>query len=138
MKTSINLSWLDKMAFETEVNGHKIVLDADESVGGEDQGPRPKAFMMVALAGCTAMDVISILKKMRVKPESFNVKIEAELTEEHPKHYSKMTIIYAFKGKDLPRQKIEKAVNLSQDRYCGVSANYRKAMALDHEIRIEE
>jgi len=136
MKDSINLKWLDKMVFETEIDGHKIKVDAKEEVGGTDQGPRPKPLMMVALAGCTAMDVISILNKMRLDVEIFNVKVEGELTEEHPKHFTAMHIIYEFKGRDLPMDKLERAVQLSQENYCGVSASYKKAMKLTHEIRI--
>ena len=72
MKTreEINTRWIDNMAFETEINGHKLIIDADHEVGGENLGPRPKPFMLAALGGCTAMDVISILKKMRVEVKS--------------------------------------------------------------------
>ncbi len=136
MKESINLKWLDKMVFETEIDGHKIKVDAKEEVGGTGQGPRPKPLMMVSLAGCTAMDVISILNKMRLDVEIFNVKVEGDLTEEHPKHFTAMHIIYEFKGKDLPMDKLERAVQLSQENYCGVSASYKKVMNLTHEIRI--
>lgn len=126
------------MSFETEMNGHKVILDADPSVGGEDKGVRPKPLMLLSLAGCTAMDVISILRKMRVDVDDFNVRVEADMTEEHPKHYTKMHVIYTFKGKDLPKDKIEKAVSLSDEKYCGVSAVYRKALELTHEIRLED
>jgi putative redox protein len=136
MKESIDLKWLDKMAFETGLNGHKIVVDAKEEVGGTNRGPQPKPLMMVALAGCTAMDVISILNKMRVQVEDFHVKIEGDLAEEHPKYFKAMHIIYEFKGKDLPMDRLERAVQLSQENYCGVSASYKKAMKLTHEIRI--
>ena len=82
------------------------------------------------------MDVVSILKKMKVEPEYFNIRIEADLTEEHPKVYSKVHIIYEFKGKDLEREKLQKAIELSQEKYCGVSAMYRKAMEVSYEIVI--
>lgn len=136
MKDSINIRWIGDMAFETEVNKHKIILDANPEVGGKNLGPRPKPLMMVALAGCTAMDVVSILKKMRVNIEGFNVRVEGELTEQHPKHFVSMHIIYEFKGKDLPVDKIKKAIEMSQETYCGVSASYRKAMQLSYEIKI--
>ena len=126
------------MAFETELNGHKLVIDARENVGGEDRGPRPKPLMLTALAGCTGMDVISILKKMRVDVKGFEVIVEADETDEHPVHYHKMHVIYQFTGKDLPREKVEKAVRLSEERYCGVSEVYRKAMELTSEIRYIE
>jgi len=73
MKTTLTLDWLEDMAFESEINGHKIVIDADESVGGKNRGPRPKPLVMLALAGCTAMDVVSMLKKMRVEIEDLKI-----------------------------------------------------------------
>ncbi|HRW62864.1 MAG TPA: OsmC family protein [Bacteroidales bacterium] len=138
MKTSLKANWIEGMYFESEINGHKIILDAEENVGGTDKGPRPKPLMLLALAGCTGMDVVSILKKMRVELDKFEVEIEADSTEEHPKHYNKMKVIYKFWGKDLPMDKIEKAVNLSEERYCGVSAVYKKAIDMSSEIRINE
>lgn len=137
MKQSISMGWKEAMSFETTLNGHKIILDADEAVGGTDKGPRPKALLLVSLAGCTAMDVISILGKMRVQPEAFRVETDGELTEEHPKYYHKLHLRYVFKGKDLPMDKLEKAVSLSQERYCGVSAMLSKAATITHEIVIE-
>jgi len=136
MDTSVKLSHLEKMQFESELNGHKITIDADPKVGGEDKGPRPKPLMLLSLAGCTAMDVISILRKMRVEPDDFNVEVQADQTDEHPKHYHKMHVIYSFEGKDLPEDKVKKAVNLSEERYCGVSAVYKKAIEMSLEIRI--
>ena len=135
-KEQVKVTWLENMAFEAEVNGHKIILDADSSVGGENKGPRPKPFMLTALAGCTGMDVVSILKKMRVKPDYFNVVVDGELTEEHPKQFFKMHVIYEFKGNELPMDKLKKAVSLSEDRYCGVSAMYNKVIELTSEIKI--
>lgn len=137
-KISVNTNWKGNMAFEADVNGHKFMIDADEKVGGQDQGPRPKPLMLAALAGCTGMDVISILKKMRVELDDFDVDVQAESSDEHPVSYTKMHIKYTFKGKDLPLDKIEKAVNLSQDRYCGVSDFYKKVIPLTHEIIITE
>jgi len=136
MKTSLNVNWKSGMAFESEINGHKITIDAKEENGGNDLGPRPKALMLLSLAGCTGMDVVSILKKMRVDLDDFAIEVEADLTEEHPKQYSKMNVIYKFWGKDLPMDKIEKAVSLSDERYCGVSAVYKKAIEMTHEIRV--
>lgn len=136
MRESISLKWMDNLAFEVNVDGHKITIDAKTEVGGTDKGPPPKPLMMVALAGCTGIDVASLLKKMRVEFEEFNVKVEGDITEEHPKHFSGMHIIYEFAGKDLPVDKIKKAIELSQDKYCGVSATYKKTMDLSYEIKI--
>jgi putative redox protein len=133
---AIETRWLGNMAFETEVNGHKIILDATAEVGGEDLGPRPKLLMLSALGGCTGMDIVSLLKKMRVDFEGVKVIVEGDLTEEHPKHFSKMHVIYEITGKDLPLDKIRKAVNMSEERYCGVRAVYSKAMEITSEIRL--
>ncbi|MBC8486726.1 MAG: OsmC family protein [Bacteroidetes bacterium] len=138
MKNKVDVTWAEEMSFEAYVNDHKIMLDADEKVGGKNRGPRPKPLTLVSLGGCTGMDVISILKKMRVEPEYFNVQVEGELTEEHPKYYHTITITYIFRGKDLPREKLEKAINLSQDKYCGVSAMLNKAVKIKHKIVIGE
>ena len=138
MKHVVDMAWTDKVAFEADMDGHKVIVDATEEVGGSDLGPRPKKLMLTALAGCTGVDVIMILKKMKVEVEAFNVIVEADVTEEHPKHYSKMKVIYQFKGKDLPYEKLEKAVKLSEEKYCGVTAVYRKAMEVETEIRIVE
>lgn len=135
-REEIKVDWLENMVFKAEVNGHEIILDAVEAVGGENRGPRPKPLMMVALAGCTGMDVVSILRKMRVEVEGFAVRVVGDLTEEHPKHFEKMHVIYEFKGKDLPIDKLEKAISLSEERYCGVSVSYRKAMGITSEIKI--
>jgi putative redox protein len=137
-KEIVIAKWLNNMAFEAEANGHKIILDAEPEVGGENRGPRPKPFMLAALGGCTAMDVISILKKMRVEVEKFNVNVEGELTEEHPKQFYKMHMVYEFTGKNLPLDKLQKAVELSEERYCGVSAVYKKVMELTSEIKVIE
>ncbi|MCY1722293.1 OsmC family protein [Prolixibacteraceae bacterium Z1-6] len=138
VKQEVKVNWLNNMAFEAEVNGHKIILDATEAGGGEDRGPRPKPLMLTALAGCTGMDVVSILRKMRVELDDFSVSVEGDLTEEHPKQFSKMNVIYSFKGKDLPLEKLKKAVSLSEERYCGVSALYKKAIDITSEIKIIE
>lgn len=136
MKTSLSIDWIEGMAFESEVNGHKIVIDAVEAVGGKDRGPRPKPLMLLSLAGCTGMDVVSILKKMRVDLDDFSVEVVANQTEEHPKHYNEMKVIYKFWGKDLPMEKLKKAVNLSEERYCGVSAVYKKYVKMETEIQV--
>ncbi len=137
MKSKINAKWQGKMAFNVEMGDHQITLDAAPEVGGENKGVRPKPLMMAALAGCTGMDVVSILKKMRVEFDDLNISVEGDLTEEHPKQFHKMKVIYEFKGKDLPIEKLQKAVNLSEERYCGVRASYDKAMEVSSEIIIK-
>ncbi len=136
MKQIVETTWKGKMAFNANVSGHNILMDALPENGGEDSGSRPKQLMMASLAGCTGMDVVSILQKMRIEPEGFDIIIEAEMTEEHPKHYTQMHIIYQFKGENLDFEKLKKAIDLSQERYCGVSAVYKQAMGITYEIKI--
>jgi len=136
MKNKIECKWINKMSFEAEVNDHLITFDADELAGGENKGPKPKTMLLASLAGCTGMDVISILKKMRIAPEYFNVVVEGELTEKHPKYYNVIHLIYEFKGENLEIDKIEKAIELSQEKYCGVTAMFSKAADITYEIKI--
>ena len=136
MKHTVNTLWQGDMKFDAVVSGHHVVMDALPAVGGKDEGARPKELMLASLAGCTGMDVVSILGKMRVDLQYFNIRVEAEMTGEHPKHYTSMHIIYEFKGENLDPEKLRKAVTLSQDQYCGVSAAYRKAMEITYEIVI--
>ena len=137
-KDKITAKWLGNMAFEGIVSGHKITIDAEPHVGGENKGARPKSLMLLALGGCTGMDVISILRKMRVEVTDLNIIVEGELTEEYPKYYHTMHVVYEFTGKDLPLDKLQKAVKLSEERYCGVSVVYREAVKMTSEIKIIE
>lgn len=138
MKSIIECRWLENLAFEAEVNDHTIVMDVDELNGGNNLGPRPKTLSLVSLAGCTGMDVISILKKMNVEPEEFNITVEGDIKEDHPKYYEKILITYHFKGKNLPTDKIQKAIQLSQEKYCGVTAMLRNGTVVEHEFTIDE
>ncbi|MEN8248401.1 MAG: OsmC family protein [Bacteroidota bacterium] len=126
------------MAFDTIMDGHNITVDADPNFGGKDSGPKPKPMVLLALSGCTGMDVVSLLNKMRVEYADFEVKIDGELTDEHPKYYHKIHIAYSIKTKPEYHAKIEKAVNLSQDRYCGVSFMLAKSSEITHEIDFQE
>lgn len=136
MKKNISLDWKGKMAFEADVNGHKIRIDAMEKGGGENSGPTPKPLLLLSLAGCSAMDVISILKKMRVKIDDLNIDADGNLTEEHPVRFTDIHLTYKFKGQNLPLDKLEKAIKLSQEKYCGVSATLQGNVNITHEIII--
>lgn len=134
-KHAIDLEWDSGMKFHSKVNGHEVYVDAAPSVGGTDTAPRPKPLMLVALAGCTSMDVVSLLNKMKVDFSYFNVKTEAELSEDHPKIYTRVHIVYQIKGENIDKAKVEKAVNLSQEKYCGVSAMFKKFATVTFEIQ---
>ena len=134
MKTSTTAAWKENMAFDVELQGHTIKIDADEKFGGTNYGPRPKALLLSGLAGCTGMDVVSILKKMQMPWDSFSLEIEGDTTDEHPVVYNKINIKYIFTGRDLDAEKIKKAVTLSQEKYCGVSAMLGKTAEITWEI----
>ncbi len=127
--------WLEGMAFENSVDGHKFIVDAVEQFGGKDRGPSPKPLLLNSLAGCTGMDVVSILNKMKQKFSWFNITVDADLGEKHPKTFENIHLTYQFKASDsLDDEKVRKAVILSQDNYCGVSAMLKKASNLTWEI----
>jgi putative redox protein len=136
--STVNVNWSGDMSFDAEVTGFNLKLDAKEAVGGKNRGPRPKPLVLVALGGCTGMDVVSILNKMRVTFDSLDIQIDGELTDEHPKYYHKIHIKYVFKGENLQTAKLEKAVNLSMERYCGVTAMLEKVAKITTEIVVDE
>ena len=134
MKSKVTLK--EGMNFMGELQGFEVSVDANAAVGGQGKGPEPKGLLLTSLAGCTAMDVISILRKMQHEPDEFSVETEGEVADEHPKVFKNIKITYRIKG-DVPREKAEKAVSLSLDRYCGVTDMLRKAAPVDFEIVIE-
>lgn len=135
MKSEVRTIWTGDMAFEAEVNGHKIPMDVAAVDGGKDSGARPKALLLAALSGCSGMDVVSILKKMREPCTWFAMRAEAETREEHPKKYTQITLVYQFRKSDnLNPANVRKACELSQDKYCGVSAMLKDSAPLAWEI----
>lgn len=133
MNHKISLTHLGEEKFDAHQNGKVIRIDgADESIS---TGVRPKALILSSLAGCTAIDVVDLLRKMRVEFSDFKIDVEGELTEEHPKTYHAIHLTYFIKLKAEDKSKMEKAVNLSQEKYCGVSAMIRKFA--DLKVKIE-
>ncbi len=114
-----------------------VVMDAHEDQGGKGSGVRPMELVLHALAGCSAMDVVSILTKMRQRWEDFRIHVEGERAEEHPRVYTRIVMEYVFQG-DLDPQKVRKAVKLSQDRYCSVSAMLKKTAAFEVWIHLRD
>lgn len=125
------------MAFDSHAGNHTVRMDTTPEMG-DDSGPSPKQLVLAGLAGCTGMDVVSLLDKMRVNYTAFSIEIEADLTEEHPKVFSEIRMKYVVSGKDLDEKKVEKAINLSQERYCGVSAMLKKNSPIHYTIELNE
>jgi putative redox protein len=126
------------MSFDVEVNGQNMIIDSSSSSGGNNEGPRPKSLMLVALGGCTGMDMASILRKMRVPFDDLRIKVDGNMTEEHPRHFDTMHITYFIKGKDIPTDKVEQAAKLSLEKYCGVTFNFKASIKITHEIVYEQ
>lgn len=135
MTHTISTDWKGDMTYEVETVGGKLTLDATPDENGKARGMTPKYLMLVSLAGCTSMDVTSLLEKMRAQVTDFKIEVEGNLTEEHPKYYDKVKMIYKFKGEGLQKDKIEKAVKLSVDRYCGVYEMFRQFADVSYEIQ---
>jgi putative redox protein len=116
---------------------HWLMMDGPESFGGSDAGIRPKELLLLSLAGCTGSDVASILAKKRIVLDGFDMNVTAEETEEHPKVFSSMHVEYVFRGRHIEAKDVERAIELSLTRYCGVTAMFQKAMEVTHSYRIE-
>lgn len=130
----ISLNWKEGVHFESEGPGGIVPIDGSEEVGGQGKGLRPKALMLSALAGCSGIDIASLIKKMRIEVDTFDIDVEAELTEEHPKFYHKVWVSFNFYGDNISEKKIEKAVKLSVDNYCGVMEMFRKFATIETKI----
>jgi putative redox protein len=124
------------MAFDAHLEGFTFTIDSDSKFGGRGLGPKPKGLTLASLAGCTAMDVIAILTKMRVAPKGFEVTADARLAEDHPKKFEEITLIYRFEGEELPLNRLFRAIQLSEERYCGVTATLRPAVTLRAEVYV--
>lgn len=111
-------------SFISTIDQHSLTMDAS-AISSEGLGPSPKKLMLAALAGCTGIDVVSILEKMKVEFTDLNISVNAALTEEHPRIYKTVDVLFEIKINENDRPKMEKAVALSKDKYCGVSAMFK-------------
>lgn len=121
----VELTWKDKMLFEAKHDDGSFMID-NPNDDSESRGMSPKALMLSSLAGCGGLDIVSLLKKMRAEVEDFKIEVTADLTDEHPRIYKNVVINYRFFGSDFKKDKIQKAVDLSVEKYCGVLEMFRK------------
>ena len=127
MTNHISTKWVGGMAFESNnPSGLDLKIDAGPEDGGEGKGYRPKALMLTSLAGCSGLDVVALIDKMKLEVDEFHIEIYAELTDEHPRYYHKVHLEYHFYGKNLDEKKLQRAVDLSVDKYCGVMEMFRR------------
>ena len=117
-------------------SGHWTMMDTKADVGGNEAATAPMELLLISLGGCTAMDVLSILEKMRQPVQDFRVELEAEHAPEHPKVYTRIRLLYVVNGHVEPR-KLERAIELSQTTYCSVTAMLRKSVDIETSYRIE-
>ncbi len=131
--------WKNRMSFEgTSESGFVVPLGTVPAVGGDDDGFRPLELLAIGLAGCTAMDIISILNKKKQDVHSFEVKVHAERAEEHPKVFTHLTIEYILSGKGIERSAVDRAVELSATKYCPAQAMFSEIAPIDLVITINE
>ncbi|MBN1638109.1 MAG: OsmC family protein [Ignavibacteriales bacterium] len=115
-----------------------VMMDGPESFGGSDAAIRPKELLLISLGGCTGSDVISILQKKRVKLDGFEINLTADTSEEHPQVYTKIHIEYVFYGDKISDKDVERAIELSETKYCSVSAMLRNSVEITNSYRIEK
>lgn len=136
MINKVKTTWKGGMLFESTNPGGNLLINDGENP--DEQAYMPKALMLASLAGCSGLDVASLLKKMRAEVDEFTIDVEANLTDEHPKFYDKVHVIYNFYSKEFRKDKIEKSVKLSVERYCGVMEMFRKFAEVTTEINYFE
>ncbi|WP_053219288.1 OsmC family protein [Virgibacillus senegalensis] len=132
------IRWNEKLSFTGSTpSGHPIHMDASKDAGGENRGARPTELLLNAVAGCTAIDIVSILKKMRLNPDSFEVEIDGERAESHPKRFTSIHVHYVLEG-DLPEDKVVRAIQLSKDTYCSVAHSVNAELTVSYSINGEQ
>lgn len=134
MSMELTINWKEKMAFAgVTPSGHEFIMDAAPEVGGENSGPRPTELLLEAVAGCTGIDIISILQKMRLEPTAFQIDVKGDRAEDHPKRFTTINIHYALDG-ELPEDKVVRAIQLSKDKYCSVSHSLNAEITVSYSI----
>jgi putative redox protein len=127
------------MRFDVETgSGHHIILDAAEHNGGQNSGPQPMEMLLVALAGCSGMDILTILRKKRQDITGYELRIHGTRAEEHPKVYLDITLEHIFSGHNIRPEAVERAIELTEERYCGASAMLGKTATIGHTFSIIE
>lgn len=139
MKHTVTTHWKENLLFESDnPSGHNVLMDTSTENGGTNKGLSPKAMMLSSLAGCSGLDVVMILNKSRTEIDDFKMVVTGELTDEHPKYYHTVTVAYHFYGTNLNKEKIQKAVDLSFEKYCGVMEMFRRFAKVNIEIEYHQ
>ncbi|WP_048601023.1 OsmC family protein [Rubeoparvulum massiliense] len=129
------ITWKGQMAFESEVpSGQKVMMDSKPEFGGQNLGASPMELVLSGVGGCTGIDIVQVLTKMRLNIEHFDMEVKAERAEEHPKRFTKIHIHYRLQGADLPIEKVQRAVDLSRDKYCSVAHSLNAELTTSFEV----
>ena len=134
---NISVNWVDGMLMVGKSHsGHSITMDGPPEIGGENLGVRPMEMLLLGVAGCTMIDVVTTLKKMRQDLTNCETKLSAERADEHPKVFTDIHIKFIVKGQDLDPKKVEKAITLSAEKYCSASIMLGKTASITHDFEI--
>ena len=136
---NISVNWVDGMLMVGKSHsGHSITMDGPPEIGGENLGVRPMEMLLLGVAGCTMIDVVTTLKKMRQELTHCETKVNAERADDHPKVFTDIHIQFIIKGKGLDTKKVEKAITLSAEKYCSASIILGKTASITHDFEIVE
>ncbi|MBF0520151.1 MAG: OsmC family protein [Nitrospirae bacterium] len=131
------LTYVSGMKFVGEASsGHAIVVDGEREHGGDNVGLRPSELLLIALGGCSAMDVISIMKKKKQHITSFEINVNGNKVDTHPKKFDKIVVEYVFKGKDISEEAVQRAVELSMTKYCSVKATLEGGVPIEYTYKV--
>jgi putative redox protein len=137
MKYEANVRWAGKMTFIGKAGtNHLVPMDTTPDFGGDSSATKPLELLLLALGGCTGMDIVSLLKKMRQDFSGIEMNLTAERSEEHPNVYTKIDLEYVIYGRGIDEEKVKRAVELSQEKYCSVSAMLRKSCPVNYTWRV--
>jgi putative redox protein len=139
MANTAKVTWVDGALFVAEAgSGHTFTMDGSPDVGGRNLGSRPMEVMLMGMGGCTAIDVVSMLKKQRQDIEGVEVSLVGERAGEHPMVYTEVKLVYTVRGRKLNRALVERAVSLSDEKYCSATAMFKKSAKVSHEVVLVE
>lgn len=133
------VKWVEGMAFMAEsASGHALIMDGAPDIGGRNLGPRPMELVLMGAGGCTSIDVVMILQKSRQDVTDCQVELTAERAEDHPKVFTKIHFHFIVKGRKLKSEVVERAINLSAEKYCSATIMLAKTAAVTHDYEIVE
>jgi putative redox protein len=137
--TTAKISWVDGALFVAEGgSGHTLTMDGAPDIGGRNLASRPMEVVLMGMGGCTAIDVVAMLQKQRQDIEGVEISLTAERADEHPKVFTSVRLTYTVRGRKLNKALIERAVNLSDEKYCSATAMIRKSAKISHEVVLVE